>query len=123
MLSLEVYDGIFYPTKHIEHCLKAWEATQFSSQFWVHQFFQSLGMVPKSLYVHKETRRQTASWKILHCKFFQDFPFYGYFSEIKVVLQKIKKMLFRNEIKPKYPLTVFYEDENILQYSFYPSPT
>jgi hypothetical protein len=56
MLTSETYDGLSDPTEHIKHCLKVWKVAQFPSQFWVHQFFHSLGMVPKSWYVHEETR-------------------------------------------------------------------
>jgi len=31
--------------------------------------------------------------------------------------------MFSNEIKPKYPPTIYFEHENILQYIFYPYPT
>jgi hypothetical protein len=31
-------------------------------------------------------------------------------------------MLFSNEFKPKHPLTVCFEHEHLLEYSFYPSP-
>jgi hypothetical protein len=73
--------------------------------------------------VHEETRRQTACWKMLKGQFYQDFSFSGKSPEITLVLQQIKKMLFTDEYKPKYPPTVCSEHEHLLHYSFYPSPT
>jgi hypothetical protein len=122
MLSLEIYDGQSNPVAHIEHCLKVWKVAQLPSYLWTHQFFHSLGTIPKAWYVHEETRRQTTCWKTLQNQFFHDFSFSGKTPEITVVLQQIKKMLFSNEFKPKHPLTVFSEHEHFLEYSLYPSP-
>jgi hypothetical protein len=66
---------------------------------------------------------KTACWKILQGHFCHDFSFSGKSSEITLVLQQIKKMLFTNEFKPQYSPTICPEHEYILQYSFYPSPS
>jgi hypothetical protein len=78
---------------------------QIPSHLWVHNFFHSLGIVLKSWYMHEETMRQTACWKVLQDQFCHDFSFSGNSSEIIVTLQQIKKMLFTNEFKSKYSPT------------------
>jgi hypothetical protein len=65
MLTLETYDSLSDLVEYIEYCLKVWEILQLPSHLWVHHFFHSLGTFSKSWYVHKETRRQTACWKVL----------------------------------------------------------
>jgi hypothetical protein len=64
-LDLETYDGLSNPVEHIQHCLRAWKDAQLPSYIWRHNFFHSLGIVPKYWYVHEETRRKTTCWKIL----------------------------------------------------------
>jgi hypothetical protein len=104
MLSLEIYDGQSNPVTHIEHCLQVWKVVQLPSYLWTHQFFHSLGTIPKAWYVHKETRRQTICWKTLQNQFFHDFSFSGKSPEITLVLQQIKKMLFTDEFNPHTPV-------------------
>jgi hypothetical protein len=72
-------------------------------------------------YVHEETRRQTACWDVLQSKFYHDFSFSSKFSKLTLVLQKIKRILFIDEIKPTHLAIVCPKHEYILHYILYPS--
>jgi hypothetical protein len=80
-----------------------------------------LGSIPKSWYVHEETRKHIAYWKVLKGQLFQDFSFFGKSPEINLVLKKVKQMLFTDEYKPQYLPTLCSEHIHMLHYSFYPS--
>jgi hypothetical protein len=73
MTSLKISVGLSDPAEHIEHCLTIWKVVQLPSYLWTHQFFHSPRTIPKDQYVHEETRRQTAYWKVLQSQFRHDF--------------------------------------------------
>jgi hypothetical protein len=95
----QLFDGKFDPRMHVENCIKQWKVVQVPSRLWVHLFFHSLGVIPKTGYIHEETRRQTSCWKILEDIFCRDFSFTGMPSELHLVLQIIHEILFTDVCK------------------------
>jgi hypothetical protein len=64
------------------------------SLFWVQVFPHSLGQIPKSWFIHEETRRQTSDWRTLATQFCKDFSFTSKYHELERVLQNIKELIF-----------------------------
>jgi hypothetical protein len=60
--DVQLFDGRFDPKVYIEHCLKHCQIVEVPSHLWVQVFIHSLGPVPKSWYIHEDTRRQTRCW-------------------------------------------------------------
>jgi hypothetical protein len=75
MLSLEIYDSISDPFEHIEKILEVWKAAQLPSYLWKHQFFNSLGTIPKSWYVHEEIRKKMHDGRYYKVSSFMTFLF------------------------------------------------
>jgi hypothetical protein len=82
---------------------------------WVQLFPHSLGPIPKAWYIHEETRRKTNSWKTLADKFCKDFSFTSKYPELKIVLKRIKEMLFTDVCKRKSVPVVCSNHSQVLQ--------
>jgi hypothetical protein len=72
----QLFNGQSDPKTHIEQCVRQWQVVEVPSHLWVQVFPHSLGLIPKSWYIHEETRRQTNSWKTLADQFCKDFLFH-----------------------------------------------
>jgi hypothetical protein len=70
-----LFNGDFDPKSHIEQCMTQWQVAKIPSCFWVQVFPHSLGPIPKTWFMHEETRRQTNDWKTLADHFCKDFSF------------------------------------------------
>jgi hypothetical protein len=97
----QLFNGNFDPKTHIEQCIRQWKVAEIPSRLWVQVFSHSLGPIPKSWYIHEETRRQTSNSKTLADQFHKDLSFISKYLELKIVMQKIKKLLFIDSCKWK----------------------
>jgi hypothetical protein len=95
----QLFDGWSDPKVHIEHCLKQWQFAKVPSHLCVQVFLHFLGLIPKSGYIHEETRRQTSCWQTLQDYFCKDFSFTSKYPELNTILQRIQEMLFTDVCK------------------------
>ena len=88
---------------HIEQCVTQWQVAEIPSLLWVQVFPHSLGPLPKTWFIHEETRIQTSDYRTLAAQFCKDFSFKSKYLEIELILQKIKELLFTaNNYKRSY---------------------
>jgi hypothetical protein len=111
----QLFNGQSDPKTHIEQCVRQWQVAEVPSHLWVQVFPHSLGLIPKSWYIHEETRRQTSSWKTLADQFCKDFSFTSKYPELKIVLQRIKEMIFTDVCKWKSDPVVCAKHSQVLQ--------
>jgi hypothetical protein len=62
---VQLFDGQYDPKTHIKQCVRQWQVVELPSQLWVQLFPHSLGPIPKSWYIHEETKRETNNRKTL----------------------------------------------------------
>ena len=103
---VKLFNGQSDPKAHIEQCVRQLQAVEIPSHLWVQVLPHSLGMIPKALYMHEETRRQTSKWKTLADQFCKEFSFTSKYPELKVVLQIIKEFIFTDNGEHKSDLVV-----------------
>jgi hypothetical protein len=102
---VKLFNGQSDPKTNIEQCARQWQVAEIPSRFWVQVFPYSLGLIPKSWYIHEETRRNTNNWKTLVDQFCKELSFTSKYPELKILLQIIKKLIFTNVCKWKsYPV-------------------
>jgi hypothetical protein len=53
---VQLFSGESDPRIHIQQCVAQWQAVEIPSHFWVQVFPHSLGPIPKSWFIHEETR-------------------------------------------------------------------
>jgi hypothetical protein len=111
----QLFNGQSDPKAHIEQCVRQWQVAEIPSRLWVQVFPHSLGLIPKSWYMHEETRRQTNDWKTLADQFCKDFSFTSKYPELKIVLQRIKEFLFTDVGERKSDLVVCAKHSQALQ--------
>jgi hypothetical protein len=103
---VQLFNGESDPRIHIEQSATQSQATGIPSHFWIQVFPHSIGPIPKSWFIHGETKRQNNDWQTMETHFCKEFSFKSKYLELEVALQKIKQFLFTDNGNHKSNLVV-----------------